>query len=215
MQYNRTHAPYFLTAVFLVAWLIQGCNGCNNEKANTHKPADSIATKISSPDAKDTLKSWTELRLINWKGWIDSSTAGAFGPDSLERTAIDTIAALDTATMEEGRFEEFRPFFVYSPDSSQVVDMVSYGNFLHKGKNGKVVLEAGEADTEVAIVNVQTKKRERILFTGPSTIVKEAVWINDHTVLIAGGTYNEDNRLLPVIWRYDTDSKLLENWEAE
>mgnify|MGYP003576390971 CR=1 FL=1 len=214
MQYNRTHALYFLAVIF-VAWLIQGCNGCNSDKAGTSKTTDSVETTVQAPDAKDTLRSWTELRLINWKGWIDSSTAGAFGPDSLERTTVDTVVAIDNTTMEEERFEEFRPYFVYSPDSSQVVDMVSYGNFLHKGKNGKVVLEAGEPDTEVAIVDVQTKKRERILFTGPSTIVKEAVWINDHTVLIAGGTYNEQNRLLPVIWRYDTVSKLLENWEAE
>lgn len=128
---------------------------------------------------------------------------------------MDTIAPADSIIMEEDRFEQFKPFFVYSPDSSQVVDLVSYGNFLHKGKNGKVVLEAGEPDTEVAIVNVQTKKRERILFAGPSTVVKEAVWINDHTVLIAGGTYDDQNRLLPVIWKYDTVNKLLENWETE
>lgn len=213
---HRNHALY-IAAVLLVACILQGCNGCNNSKTKDTQqvPEDSIQETPHIPTAKDTLASWTEQRLIQWKGWIDSSTAGEFGTNNLERTTVDTIAATDSITMEEDRFEQFKAFFVYSPDSSQVVDMVSYGNFLHKGKNGKVVLEAGEPDTEVAIVNVQTKKRERVLFAGPSTVVKQAVWIDDHTVLIAGGTYDEQNRLVPVIWKYDTVNKQLENWQTE
>lgn len=213
---HRNHALY-IAAVLLVACILQGCNGCNNSKTKETQelPEDSVHETPHTPTAKDTLASWTEQRLIQWKGWIDSSTAGQFGTNNLERTTVDTIAATDSISMEEDRFEQFKPFFVYSPDSSQVVDMVSYGNFLHKGRNGKVVLEAGEPDTEVAIVNVQTKKRERVLFAGPSTVVKQAVWIDDHTVLIAGGTYDEQNRLQPVIWKYDTVNKQLENWQTE
>jgi hypothetical protein len=201
--------------VLFVAWVLQGCNGCNSNKTKDTPRGYSIPETPHTPTAKDTLKRWTELRLIQWKGWLDSSTAGQFETNKLERTMVDTIAATDSITMEADRFEQFKPFFVYSPDSSQVVDLVSYGNFLHKGKNGKVVLEAGEPDTEVAIVDVQTKERERILFAGPSTVVKQAVWIDDHTVLIAGGTYDEQNRLQPVIWKYDTVNKQLENWQSE
>lgn len=214
MQYKRNHALYTITAVLFVAWILAGCNGCNSKTKDTRLPEDSVQAVPRTPTAKDTLASWTEQRLLQWKGWIDSSTAGQFAANSLERTVTDTIAAADSIRMEEERFEQFKPFFVYSPDSSQVVDMVSYGNFLHKAKSGRVVLEAGEPDTEVAIVNVQTKARERILFAGPSTVVKQAVWIDDHTVLIAGGMYDEQNRLRPVIWKYDTVNKLLENWEA-
>jgi len=215
VQYKRNHALYTIMAVLFIAWILQGCNGCNNRPKDTVQDEDSLPAQTRSPTAKDTLRSWTEQRLIQWKGWIDSSTAGQFVANSLERTTVDTIAAIDSIRMEEERFEQFKPFFVYSPDSSQVVDMVSYGNFLHKAKNGRVVLEAGEPDTEVAIVNVQTKNRERILFAGPSTVVKQAVWIDDHTVLIAGGVYDEQNRLLPVIWKYDTVNKQLENWETD
>lgn len=215
MQYKRSHAPYYITAVIFAAWLLQGCNSCNRPQPPSPPAEDSVQANTPAPTAKDTLKSWTDMKLMSWKSWVDSSTAGQFGPDSLERTTVDTIAITDSITMEEDRFEQFKQFFVYSPDSSQVVDLVSYGNFLHKGTNGKVVLEAGEPDTEVAIVNVQTKRRERILFAGPSTVVKEAVWINDHTILIAGGIYDTQNRLLPVIWKYDTVNKLLENWETE
>ncbi|GAA0531202.1 hypothetical protein [Chitinophaga japonensis] len=211
---RRTHHSFlYLTAgVAFIALLLQGCKGCNGDRET---PSARDTAQVSLPTARDSLKNWAELRLIQWKGWVDSSTAGAFGTDSLERTTVDTVAALDTSTMEEDRFREFQPYFVYSPDSSRIVDMVSYGSFLHKGKNGKTVLEAGEPDVEVAIVNVQTKKRERILFAGPSTVIKEAVWVDDHTVLIAGGMYDEQNSLKPVIWKYDTESKLLENWETQ
>lgn len=215
MQYKRNHVLYTITTVLFVAWILQGCNGCNSKTKDIRLPEDSVQTVLRTPTAKDSLASWTEQRLIQWKGWIDSSTAGRFAANNLERTVVDTVAGADTIRMEKERFEQFKPFFVYSPDSSQVVDMVSYGNFLHEAKNGRVVLEAGEPDTEVAIVNVQTKARERVLFAGPSTIVKQAVWIDDHTVLIAGGMYDEQNRLLPVIWKYDTVNKLLENWEAD
>ena len=217
MQYKRNHAFYIITAILFVAWILQGCNGCNNKTKGTSQREENPPVKPTTPapTAQDTLKTWAEQRLIQWKGWIDSSTAGRFAGNNLERTMVDTIAPADSIHMEEERFEQFKPFFVYSPDSSQVLDMVSYGNFLHKTKSGKVVLEAGEPDIEVAIVNVQTKNRERILFAGPSTVVKQAVWIDDHTVLIAGGMYDDQNRLLPVIWKYNTVSKLLENWEAD
>jgi len=213
--FHHTQHYAFLAAAVIVTWLLQGCNGCNRSKAPASLPADTLVTIPDTLTAKDTLMNWAEQRLIQWKGWVDSSLAGGFGTDSLERTAVDTLGDIDTTSMEVARFEQFRQFFVYSPDSSQVIDMVSYGNFLHKGTNGNVVLESGEPDTEVAIVNVQTKKRERILFTGPSTVVKQAVWVNDHTVLIAGGTYDENDQLQPAIWKYDTQNKLLENWESD
>lgn len=215
MQYKSKHALHTIVAAMFVALLLQGCNGCNSNKKNPQLPEDSLRGDVHTLTAKDSLRTWTDRQLIQWKSWIDSSTASDFPTDSLQRMNVDTIALVDSTMMEDDRFEQFKPYFVYSPDSSQVVDLVSYGNFLHKGKNGKVALEAGEPDTEVAIVNVQTKKRERILFAGPSTVVKQAVWINDHTVLIAGGMYDEHNRLQPVIWKYDTESKLLENWETE
>jgi len=209
------HRYVLVPAIIITIWLLQGCNGCNRTKT-TPPVRDTVTTaETTIPTPKDTLKNWAEQRLIQWKGWIDSSMAGSFGTDSLERTTVDTLGSIDTTSMEVARFEQFRQFFVYSPDSSRVIDMVSYGNFLHQGTHGKVVLESGEPDTEVAIVNVQTKKRERILFTGPSTIIKQAVWIDDHTILIAGGTYNENEQLQPVIWKYDTHTKLLENWESD
>ncbi|WP_298737228.1 hypothetical protein [uncultured Chitinophaga sp.] len=214
MQYQPNRALY-ITIVLLVACILQGCNGCNSSKTTDTQqvPGDSDQETPLTPADKDSLAFWTERKLIQWKSWIDSSTAGQVATDNLQRTTTDTLALADSLYMEEERFEQFKQFFVYSPDSSQVVDMVSYGNFLHQGRNGKVVLEAGEPDTEVSIVNVQTKKRERILFCGPSTVVKQAVWIDDHTILIAGGTYDEQDRLLPAIWKYDTQNKLLENWE--
>ncbi len=211
---NTQYIPAYLVGLLAVVCLLQACNGCNTNKTPATPPATDT-TVLQIPTANDTLRNWAEQRLIQWKGWIDSSLAGASATDSLVRTTVDTIAAVDTITMEADRFEEYKPFFVYSPDSTQVVDMVSYGSFIHKGHNGKMALEAGEADTEVALVNVNTKKRERILFAGPSTIIKQAVWINDHTVLIAGGTYDEHNQLQPVIWKYDTQQRLLENWENE
>ncbi|HEU4553129.1 MAG TPA: hypothetical protein VFS25_09850 [Chitinophaga sp.] len=215
MRYIQyTHHRAFLAAALIITWLLQGCNGCNRPKAPAPSQ-DTAAAVPAPPTAKDTLRNWAEQRLIQWKGWVDSSMAGTFGPDSLERIAVDTVADVDTTSMEVARFEQFRQFFVYSPDSTRVIDMVSYGNFLHKGPRGTVVLESGEPDTEVAIVDVQTKKRERILFTGPSTVIKQVVWINNHTVLIAGGNYDENDQLQPAIWKYDTQSKLLENWESD
>jgi len=217
---NTQHIPAYLVGLLITVCLLQACNGCNN---NNDRPAASTityqdsTTNTSLPPIteKDTLRGWAEQRLIRWKGWLDSSLSRPFTIDSLSRVTVDTIPATDTIVMEDSLFEDYKSFFVYSPDSTQVVDMVSYGTILHKGHNGKVVLEGGDPDMEVAIVNVQTKKRERILFCGPSTFVKEVVWINDHTVLIAGGTYDENNQLQPAIWKYDTVQHLLENWEQD
>ncbi|KAA2244996.1 hypothetical protein F0L74_03270 [Chitinophaga agrisoli] len=212
---NTQYIPAYLVSLLVVICLLQACNGCNTNKTPASPAADTTTTQIPTPNANDTLRNWAEQRLIQWKGWIDSSMMGRSATDSLVRTNVDTIAALDTITMEADRFEEYKPFFVYSPDSTQVVDMVSYNTIIHKGRDGKIALEGGDPDMEVALVNVQTKKRERILFVGTTTMIIEAVWINNHTILIAGGIYDEHDQLHPVIWKYDTEQRLLENWENE
>lgn len=208
----RKHAyKWLLAATVLIAWILQGCNGCNGTNERREDNGAAIDTVIDFE--RDTLNTWTEQRLIKWKGWVDSSLARVFNSDSLQKTVTDTLSAEQSTVMDTTLFRDFSPYFVYSPDSSLALDMYSYGNFLHKTKSGKSVLENGEPDTEVAVVNVQTKKRERILFAGPGTVIKEAVWINKHTVLIAGGTYNEHDQLIPAIWKYDTNTRQLDNYE--
>lgn len=199
--------------LFLIAlagiYGLSACNGCNTNKQDNKE--DTVA--VNTNKYRDTVKLWTEQRMIQWTGWLDSSMHQKFTFDSLEIADADTLPAEISSIMPAKQFNDFNPYFIYSPDSSQVIDLLSYGNFLRKNKKGQTVLESGEPDTEVAIINVQTKKRERILFTGPSTLIKEAIWVDNQTVLIGGAMYDENNVLVPVLWKYSVLHHTLESWQ--
>lgn len=208
MGLKKRFSFFFLIALAGIYGL-SACNGCNSNKQDNKE--DTIA--VNTNQYRDTMKLWTEQRMIQWTGWLDSSMHQKFTFDSLEIAEADTLSEEISSIMPAKQFSDFSPYFIYSPDSSQVIDLLSYGNFLRKNKKGQIVLESGEPDTEVAIINVQTKKRERVLFAGPSTLIKEAIWVDNQTVLIGGAMYDENNVLVPVLWKYNVPNHTLESWQ--
>ncbi|ASZ10347.1 hypothetical protein KTO58_23965 [Chitinophaga pendula] len=197
------------TGVALIAWLLQSCNGGSTHSHNKKiEQPDSILTHRQK---MDTIKLWTELRLIKWKSWIDSNTRFIFSTDSMYYTGTAQLRFPTTHTiMSDKQFNEFDSFFIYSPDSSYVLDMISYRKSTGNDTDGKEQ-RAGKG-TEVALVNVQTKERQLILSTSPATIIKQEVWIDDSTLFIGGGTYDHQRKLMPDLWRYNVKQQTLSHW---
>lgn len=212
MRHIKEKPGSVFTGVALMAWLLQSCNGSNT---HSHSKQAEQSDSIGNHHQKmDTLKLWTELRLIKWKGWIDSNTRFIFSTDSMHFTGTAQLRSIAShIIMTDKQFEEFNAFFIYSPDSSNVLDMVSYGSLIRENTKGKMQIVERGPNTEIAVVNVHTKERRRILLTGPSTIIKEGVWIDDSTLFIGGGTYNQQHTLMPELWRYNVSQQTLQHWE--
>jgi hypothetical protein len=200
---------YYYLFAFVSVYGLSACNGCNKGKQSPQLESK----EISEPSYRDTVKQWTEQWMIRWTGWLDSNMVHRFVFDSLDIAGIDTVTEEVTTIMTEDQFRDFGAYFIYSPDSSQAIDLLSYGSFLKENENGDIVLESAEPDTEVALINVKTQKRKRILFTGPSTLIKVATWLDNNTVLIGGGMYNENNELVPLLWKYDAVHNTIESWQ--
>ena len=88
---------------------------------------------------------------------------------------------------------------VYSPDEKKVLDLGSYGTVISKTKNGKTRIQQGEADSEVAVIDIPRKKRRRVFFSGPGSLIEKGFWMNDSTVVLAGKSH-EQNAEIPMLW---------------
>lgn len=195
-------------ATMLIAYGLQACSGCNDKQEKKIKKEQA---EVSA--SQDSIDYWLDNRVVNWKGWMDTAFAEPFDVDSLDAFAMDTINAF-TTMMTEDRFKQFSPYFIYSPDKKMAIDMISYGTILEKDSRGKFQLEGGEPDSEVAIVDIASKVRKRILFVGPSIILKEATWIDNYSIIIVGAMSDDEGRYFPMVWKYNLASGELLNWST-
>jgi hypothetical protein len=97
-------------------------------------------------------------------------------------------------------YADYATMLRWSPDSSRIVDIGSYGTVLVKDENGNTTIEAGEPDTELALLNPATKTRKRLMFVGPSSQILDAKWLNNNEVSVIGtfdttGNGNNDTLL--------------------
>jgi len=81
--------------------------------------------------------------------------------------------------MPRGNEGEFRNYFVYSPDSSKYLDLVSYNHFVDSGK-----LVVGEADQQVVLADAATGKKYELMFLGPSQLAEFADWTSPTSFMI-------------------------------
>jgi hypothetical protein len=83
-------------------------------------------------------------------------------------------------------FKNYRSVLRWSPDSAFILDIGSYGSVLVKDVNGNYKVEAGEPDTEVALLDLKNKARKRLLMAGPSSTIVDGKWINNNVLLVTG-----------------------------
>lgn len=81
----------------------------------------------------------------------------------------------------------FRKLFVYSPDSSHYLDLVSYNHLLDKGK-----LMPGEADQQVVLADTRKGIRKQLMYHGPSQLAEAAGWAGNKTFMISITSRTED-----------------------
>ncbi|MCW3105472.1 MAG: hypothetical protein JWO09_3912 [Bacteroidetes bacterium] len=156
--------------------------------ANPANKASAITTDIITKVACDSTLPVTGLEQ-RIKRWLDFYSRDSkdfrledfkFASCSQEKGFLTVENAIDKEYMDL-----YGSLFIYSPDSTQFLDLDSYNLLLEKDKKGKLVGTGGDPETEVALLDVRTHTRKRLLFYGPSVIIEDAAWLSGKKITIA------------------------------
>jgi hypothetical protein len=94
----------------------------------------------------------------------------------------------------------------WSPDSSCILDLGSYGAKLRKDKTG--LSEEVEPDAEVAIVYPNQHQRTRLLNVGPSAKIIDGKWLDNMELMVLGTFTSEEGITDTLAWKIDPGEKL-------
>lgn len=201
--------------------LFMACN------SGADKQADADAdTTASTPDTivtftpVDTSSEFIETFSSNLQPWLDRTT-------QLRTLRLDEFRYVENwmedslivspANLSPDFYKTYKQVLIYSPDSSKVLDMGSYGAMPSKNSKGQATIVQGEPDSEIAVLDRLTRQRRRIFFFGPGTQVEQGFWMNDTTIVLAGKTEEQANQFKPVIWtvRLEKEGNLYKRYEPK
>jgi hypothetical protein len=193
-------------------FLFLSCGSKNEQEAVA---ADSME-ETASIDSVLTETEITKLSLSGFGQYMKNGNT-AF---SLRRFTLAQYWSVDSLIREPfagnaSFYDAYKPFLVYSQDSSWFVDLDSYNIILKKNKNGSITGKEGGPDTEVSVVHPKTKTKYRLLFLGPGGSVEDAAWANDHTVMLFGINLDDDNKPVAAIWKIDLPAKAFYLYQYE
>jgi len=84
----------------------------------------------------------------------------------------------------------FTDLYLYSPDSTKYIDLVSY-NYIRDKSNGTNILISGDPDQQVVLADSKTKKKKQLMYNGPAQLAEFAAWTGNSSFII-GMTSRED-----------------------
>ena len=179
---------------------------CNNS-------SDTQNSKENSPAAEEVEETGftVEREFPQLTAYLQSQDS-SFSADKFEGGQMEIKDSLAPTKIDTGHLTPYKPYLVYSSDSSRAIDLVSYSYVISK-KKGTTVIEHGGPDTEVALLDLGNNTRKRILFLGSSGTVLQAKWENDTTIAIAGAQEVEEGKIRPSVWRYDLVTGTMELYQ--
>jgi hypothetical protein len=153
-------------------------------KANTW-----IGESIKKPEVD-----WNRFHLTEF--WSD---------DSLEEKSFEP---------SEEFYKDYEQVLRWSPDSTFILDIGSYGSVKIKDQGGKTRIESGEPDTEVSMIYPKTKTKARLLFFGPGTIIADGRWLDAAQVAVLG-MYDEKGNDHPdtLLWIINAKDKFFRKYK--
>ena len=178
----------FSSVIMLVA-----CNSGADKSANTDstdlQPSDTITTYTGVDSSVEFMDTFSN-NIVPWLQQTTKSTSASLQGLKYAENWVEDSLIVSKQDVTKDFLKAYESVIVYSPDKSKILDLGSYG----------------DADTEVAVVNLAAKERRRILFFGPGTTADHGYWLNDSTVLITG-LRTEQAASIPMIWKIEVQGK--------
>lgn len=197
---------------------------CNNNKTGDKNTADSASANgytlpqddslqlihdIDSADYASVFKNKTNTWLGGVLGntqttWANFKLIDYWRDDSLKQSAFKPAKKFYT---------DYAAYLKWSPDSSYIFDMGSYGVTVVKDKSGNTSVESGDIDNEAALLQPSSGIKTRLLFFGPSGRPVNAHWLDSSQVVLVGlmdtsGNHHPDT----LMWLIDVKEKFFRKY---
>jgi len=138
---------------------------CTNSNDTTHPETGTVSEPMMEEEGNGSLQADDLFpQLAQYLEAQDTSfRSGSYvlRESTIDTASPDIVHPLDTAVLNR-----YKDLLIYNDDRSKAIDLFSYGTVLIK-KGDSTVLEGGEPDTEVAVIDFQKGTRRRIFFSGP------------------------------------------------
>lgn len=107
--------------------------------------------------------------------------------------------------------DQWRGYFLYSPDSSRYLDLFSYDHFFDKGRPVE-----GEADQQVVLADPAKGLRRQLMYNGPGQYADVADWLGNDRFIIGSRVYSEDGTTFrPNIMAFRLTDSTFTNFELD
>jgi len=199
-SFNKQINKKYLLLPMLLFVLTVACN--NNKKEETKEAEDSLATTtdIAVEDSvlifENNADKWLDLSLKNDNAsWKNFKLEGFWYEDSLKKEIFKPSPTF---------YKDYASLLRWSPDSSYVLDIGTYGKILVKDKNGNTKIEDGEIDSKAAVIFPKQDSSTKLVFLGAAGNFLDGRWI-DSTQCTILGVFDEKGDQKPdtILWVID------------
>ncbi len=170
-------------------------SSCNNNRKNENQGADSSAHHFTKDDSSSifsaTITDWLNENL---------KTSATNRKITLEERWNDDSLQTEPFAPEPSFYKNYHSVLHWSADSAYVLDIGSYGMLAVTDNTGNIQLEAGEPDTEIAIIDAKNNKRTRLMYVGPSSTIINGRWLNNTDALVLGTFLNDNRKTDTLLW---------------
>ena len=188
------------------ALLILSCKNENNE-AGADRTASVVREDSVEMEKVDTVLNAESFEFFNQSGFTDFARSKVDGFDwskfKLVNVYKDDSLVTSPFNPDEQFYKIYEPFLKRSPDSSKLIDLDSYNIEIKKNSNGQLTGEEMGPDNEVSLIDLDDKKRKRLIFMGPGGSVEDGAWLDNETLILVGVHENQDGKTKSaVVWKY-------------
>lgn len=198
-----------MNKVWILICSLLWLTACNNDNNSTEEitttEADTLQQTQTAPEVTFLQQSFPDLF-----AYMEAQDP-TFEAEHFEHGSETKMEALPPIALEGDQIKPFESFLIYNSDSSKAIDLYSY-NYIITRRNGEIKMEEAGPDTEIALIDVASKTRQRIFFSGPSTVVLEARWKSDHEIVMAGAEQLDDQKIKPLAWQYNLTDSLMQTF---
>jgi hypothetical protein len=191
-------------SVFILISCNSGTDKVSNTDSTDNEVTDSSITYSGVDSSTEFLDTFSN-EIVPWLQQSTKSNSVTLRGLRYAENWIEDSLQLSKMDVSKDFLKTYESMLVYSPDKSKILDLGSYGSVPVKDKKGNVTVQ-GDADSEIALIDLNTKTRRRLMFFGPGFSVDHGFWLNNSTVLLTGQK-SELNTSVPMIWKIDLQEK--------